>query len=492
MVPVLKLDSVSKGFPGVRALDQVSISFVPGEIHAVMGENGAGKSTLMKIIAALYTPDSGSLTLNGTKTVFHNPNDAIKNGIAMIHQELTPIPNMKVYENIFIGREIVTRYGSLLRSQAMIDATKELFENLDIKINPQTLAKDLSVAELQLVEIAKAMSYKPQILIMDEPTSALSESEVSQLYKLILDQKSKGTTILYISHKLNEVFTIADRVTVLRDGKMIGSERIADVNENELIRMMVGRDVDIYSKRVSGQMGNEVLRADNLTHRGSFQNISFSLHRGEILGIAGLMGAGRTELSETLMGLRSLDSGEVYIHGKKQNIKHPFTAIQSGMTLVPEDRKNIGLNIGLSVEENLMVPNLAKYSTMGLVHKNKLRIKVKEQIQKLRVKTSSIHTVASTLSGGNQQKLVIAKWLIADTDIIILDEPTRGIDIGAKTEIHQLINELANSGKAIILISSELPEITSLSDQVLVLYKGEKIGQYMISDFKEQYLFNKN
>jgi inositol transport system ATP-binding protein len=488
MREILKLQDVSKTFPGVKALDNVTINFEQSEVHAVVGENGAGKSTLMKIIAALYRHDSGQVIMNGKEIHFQSPVDAIKNGIAMIHQELTPIPHMKVYENIFIGREIQTKLFKIINRRAMIEATNSLFNDLEIEIDPNVIIKDLSVAERQLIEIAKAISFQPQILIMDEPTSALTEKEVEHLYKVVKQQQKQGITILYISHKLDEVFALADRVTVLRDGKKIGTEKVGGVTKVDLIKMMVGRDVEIDFVRSAGKRGDKILEVKNLSNGVDYKDISFELHRGEILGIAGLMGSGRTELAETIMGLRRHEKGTIYINGDQRKIKHPKEAIESGIALIPEDRKEVGLNIGLSVEDNMMLPNLNNYSNFGLVKQNKLRHEIRNYINKLRIKTPGLKSLVNSLSGGNQQKVVVAKWLIANTDILILDEPTRGIDVGAKSEIHHLIDDLANSGKAVIIISSELTEIQGLSDRVMVLYKGEMTGLYEISEFKEEHI----
>ena len=475
MESFLKLQNISKSFYGVKALDNVSMNIERGEIHVLIGENGAGKSTLMKIVAGLYHQDEGKIILNGKEVTFANPLAAIANHISIIHQELLPIPHLTVAENIFLGREAVNKYG-FLDKKAQINKTIELFKTMGININPTAKMHTLSVAQIQLVEIAKAVSFNSDILIMDEPTSAISDKEIENLYKLIFMLKERNTAIVFISHKLDEIFRVADKITVLRDGQFIGTRDVSELNKDTLISMMIGRDLsNIYSKSTV-PIGEAVFEARDLTIKGLFENVSFKLYKNEVFGISGLMGAGRTELVETIFGMRKPDSGKIFINGKEVKIKSPSDAQKNGIALIPEDRKKLGLNLKDTTGFNISICVLNEFIKMGIILKKKENIKTDNMIKNLGIKVNSRKSPVRSLSGGNQQKVVIAKWLMTVPDILIMDEPTRGIDIGAKTEIYKLISEMAKQGKSIIMVSSELPEIIGMSDRVMVLCEGKVTG----------------
>jgi len=482
----MKLEGISKNFPGVKALQNVSLSVHKGEVHALMGENGAGKSTLMKIIAGLYRPDAGEIFIGNEKVHIHNAREAIKLGISMIHQELMIIPNMTVAENIFLGREPTIKGTSILNRRELNRSAYEIFKSIDIDINPKTLMKELSVAEAQLVEIAKAVSFNSDILIMDEPTSAITDREVEKLFKLIGELKKSGVAIIYISHKMDEIFKIADRITVLRDGQFVGSKKANELDRDMLISMMVGRQLCSIFPKFESSFGEIALEVKNLTKKKMFYDISFNVRKGEILGISGLMGAGRTELVETIFGLRKADSGEILINGSKKYIKNPNQAIKNGIALVPEDRKLSGLNLIASINDNITLPNLNRLSTLGVIKKGEERRCTEKQITSLHIKTTSRNQAVDSLSGGNQQKVVIGKWLLCDPDVLILDEPTRGVDVGAKAEIHSIISKLAVEGKAVIMISSEMTEIIGMSDRVIVLSEGKFTGEFIREEITQE------
>ena len=483
---VLEMNKISKSFPGVQALDSVDFDLKPGEVHVLMGENGAGKSTLMKILGGLYQEDGGQILLSGEIVRFQSPSEALQNGISMIYQELNPIPYMTVAENIFLGREPkLTKLGFLNHSKLNNDA-KSILEELGIDINPKRLMHELSVAETQMVEIAKAISYHSRIIIMDEPTSAITDREIDILFDFIEKLKKQDIAIVYISHKLDEIFRIADRITVLRDGQLVGCYKADEINKEKLIALMVGREIqDVYPKRVS-DIGDVLFEVRNLSKSGLFHDISFSLKKGEVLGISGLMGAGRTEVVETIFGIRRADSGEVYINGESVRIKGPQDAISNGVSLISEDRKNSGLNLKGSVRENISILELKKLSTLGFVNTRKEIAEVKKWSDALQIKTPSYEQLTNYLSGGNQQKVVIAKWLTVAPNIIIMDEPTRGIDVGAKREIYDIISDLAQQGKGIIVISSELPEIMGMCDRVLIMHDGAITGELDKGDFDQE------
>ncbi|MCG0276300.1 MAG: sugar ABC transporter ATP-binding protein [Thermosediminibacteraceae bacterium] len=482
---ILEMEGISKEFPGVKALNCVDFRVKKGTVHALIGENGAGKSTLMKILNGIYTPDSGIIKFKGKEIKLRSPYDAIKNGISMIHQELSPIPNMTVAENIFLGREPLIGRVPIVNDKEMINKTRELMRSLEINIDPCALMRDLSIANMQMVEIAKAISYNSELIIMDEPTSAISEKEVSHLFKIIKNLKEKGVSIIYISHRLDEIFKIADEVTVLRDGEYIGTESIEKITREKLIEMMVGREIKQMFPKEEAPIGEVILEVRNLTKRGVFYDINFKVRRGEILGIAGLMGAGRTEVVESIFGLSSYDAGEIYIKGKKVKIKSPIDAIKNKIALITEDRKS-GLFLPLSVRDNIIMASIDSYIKGPFIDGVKVDEFCNKQIEQLKIKTPGLMQIVKYLSGGNQQKVLIARWLLTYPEILILDEPTRGIDVGAKAEIHRLITKMAKEGKAIIMISSELPEILGMSDRILVMHEGRITGELYRKDANQE------
>jgi inositol transport system ATP-binding protein len=472
---LLEITHISKGFPGVIALSDVQLRVRPGSVLALMGENGAGKSTLMKIIAGIYQPDAGELFLRGKPVSFASPLAALQAGIAMIHQELNLMPHMTIAENIWIGREQLNGLH-LVDHGAMHRATAELLSRLRIRLDPEEQVGNLSIAERQMVEIAKAVSYDSDILIMDEPTSAITETEVEHLFSIIQDLKSQGKGIIYITHKMKEVFAIADEVAVFRDGQYIGLQTADTLNDDSLISMMVGRELSTLFPERETPMGKQILSVRDLSLDGVFKNVSFDLHAGEILGIAGLMGSGRTNVAETLFGITPSSSGEVTLDDQPLRITDPHMAIEKGFALLTEDRKLTGLFGCLSVLENMEMAVLPHYVGKGFVHQKALRVLCEDMCKKLRVKTPSLEQCIDTLSGGNQQKALLARWLMTNPRILILDEPTRGIDVGAKAEIYRLIAFLASEGMAVIMISSELPEVLGMSDRVMVMHEGEQMG----------------
>ncbi len=479
----IELRSIYKSFPGVQALDNVSFILQRGEVHALMGENGAGKSTLMKILAGLYHADRGTILVDGNPFRINNPQDAFLLGISMIHQELSPLPHLSVAENVFIGKEILRRWSRTIDRRRMIEETRRLFSELGIAIEPRRQMGELNVAETQLVEIAKALSFHSEILIMDEPTSALTDREIEKLMSIIEQLKAKEVSIIYITHKTHEVFRIADRVTVLRDGRTIDTRWIGGISRDELVSLMVGREFTEMFPKEPAEIGEVIFEVQNLTNSGLFSDVSFAVRRGEILGIAGLMGSGRTELVETIFGIRRRTSGRLLKDGREITIRHPQDAVRHGIALVPEDRKNMGLSLKRTVKENISLANLPKLSRFGIVRRNKEREVVDGFIRSLSIKTPSRNQTVGALSGGNQQKVVISKWLCTNADVIFFDEPTRGIDVGAKSEIHRIMCSLAKAGKAVVMISSELPEVTGMSDRVVVLYHGRVLGTYPIGEF---------
>ncbi|MDK1399327.1 sugar ABC transporter ATP-binding protein [Pseudomonas protegens] len=472
---LLEVLNVSKGFPGVVALANVQLRVRPGTVLALMGENGAGKSTLMKIIAGIYQPDSGELRLKGRPVTFATPLAALQAGIAMIHQELNLMPHMSIAENIWIGREQQNRLG-LIDHREMHRCTAALLARLRIELDPEEQVGNLSIAERQMVEIAKAVSYDSDVLIMDEPTSAITDKEVAHLFSIIADLKAQGKGIVYITHKMNEVFSIADEVAVFRDGAYIGLQRADSLDGDSLISMMVGRELSQLFPQREKPIGELLLKVRDLRLDGVFKGVSFDLHAGEILGIAGLMGSGRTNVAETLFGITPSDGGEIVLDGQPLRIGDPHRAIEKGLALLTEDRKLSGLFPCLSVLENMEVAVLPHYAGGGFVQQKALRALCEDMCRKLRVKTPSLEQCIDTLSGGNQQKALLARWLMTQPRILILDEPTRGIDVGAKAEIYRLIASLAGEGMAVIMISSELPEVLGMSDRVMVMHEGQLMG----------------
>jgi inositol transport system ATP-binding protein len=473
---LLEVERVRMAFPGVLALDDVSFRLKRGHVHALMGENGAGKSTLMKIIAGIYTPDAGSFRLKGQEIRLSSPLDALQYGIAMIHQELNLMNYMTVAENIWIRREPLNGFG-LVRHQEMRRRTQELFDRLDIAIDPEAEVRDLSVANRQMVEIAKAVSYESDILIMDEPTSALTDKEVNHLFQIIRTLKAQGTGVIYITHKMNELFEIADEVSVFRDGRFVGEHRAADVTRDEIIKLMVGREITQMFPKQAAPIGEVALSVRNLALEGRFRDISFDLRKGEILGLAGLVGSGRSNVAETLFGVTPATSGAIVVDGKPIVISNPGVAMDAGMAFITEDRKESGCFLLLSVIDNMQMALLRhSHVRAGFVAEKSVEALCRRQGASLRVRTPDLDEPVINLSGGNQQKVLIARWLMTHPRILILDEPTRGIDVGAKAEIHRLISELAGQGVAVLMISSELPEVLGMSDRILVMHEGRMTG----------------
>jgi len=469
---IIHVEDLSKSFSGIKVLDSIQFDLFQGEVHALMGENGAGKSTFMKILMGLLIPDSGTINFNGELLENMDVHKMLNKGISMIHQEILMVPELTIAQNIFLGREFKRKF--CVDEQQIDQISQEILNLIGLDLNVRTKAKYLSIAEMQLVEIAKAISNHAKVIIMDEPTSALSDKESEMLFKIINDLKSKGVAIIYISHKLEEIFQIADRITVLRDGKFIATKNTFELNKNSLISLMVGREIESLFPSDPRVPGNEILEVRDLTKKGKFNTINFKVHAHEVLGIAGLMGAGRTEIARAIFGLDKIDSGEIILKGQKIEISSPKDAIEKGIGYVSEDRKALGFIPELSVLENISLSNLKNYSKGGFIQ-TKNEAKASSQMAgELNIKAASHNRKAINLSGGNQQKVVIAKVLLASPSLIILDEPTRGIDIGAKHEIYKLINQLANNGLAVIIISSELPEILGMSDRVLVLSKGKQ------------------
>ncbi|HYE67393.1 MAG TPA: sugar ABC transporter ATP-binding protein, partial [Anaerovoracaceae bacterium] len=459
---LLEMKDICKSFSGVKVLDNVSLRVKQGEVHALMGENGAGKSTLMKILMGIYKMESGSIQINGETVTVTGPKDAISKGISMIHQELNPVLDMEVAENIFIGRELVkSGLGKLkiVDKAAMRNETEKLFRSMSIDIKPKTIMRYLSVAETQLVEIVKAISLESKIVIMDEPTSAITEKEVLVLFEQIRRLKEQGVSIIYISHKMDEIFTIADKITVLRDGVFAGTGETEELNRDILISMMVGREIrEVYPKEDT-EIKEVVLEVQNLNRGKKVNNVSFQLHGGEVLGIAGLVGSGRSEMVETIFGIRPATSGKIIVSGQEVKIKHPRDAIGHKIAMITEDRKQTGLNLKTTVEQNISIVSIEKLTKAGIIDNRRESEVAEKYIKSLRIKAHSRKAPVTSLSGGNQQKVVLAKWLLGEPDIIIFDEPTRGIDVGAKRDIYLLIGELAKQGKGIIVISSEMPEV---------------------------------
>jgi len=482
---LLRMDGISKAFPGVRALDDVHLEVIPGSVHALMGENGAGKSTLMKVLIGMYHPDRGSITFAGRPVVIPDTATALQLGISMIHQELSPIPEMEVYENIYLGREPRNRLG-LIDKRRMIAQTRELFARWEIDINPRAVMKQLSVAQTQMVEIAKAISYDARLIIMDEPTSAITEREVDHLHRMIRSLKSTGVAVIYITHKMDEVFRIADRVTVFRDGRHVATVAAAELDRAKLISLMVGRELTHMFPKEHAEIGEVVLSVRGLTRKGKVEDVSFDVHRGEILGIAGLMGAGRTEILEGIFGVARIDAGEIVLNGKPVRIREPGDAIGAGLGLLTEDRKLTGIMGVLSVRDNMTIASLGRFSPTGILNRRRMDAACKAQREALAIKTPTLDQLIKLLSGGNQQKVLVSRWLLTSPDVLMIDEPTRGIDVGAKAEIHRLMSQLAGEGKAIIMVSSEMPEILGMSDRVIVIHEGRIAGEFTRAEVTQE------
>ncbi len=482
---ILEMENITKSFPGVKVLQGVTLQIQAGEVHALMGENGAGKSTLMKILMGIYTPDEGSMKMHGRPMVNKGPKDAMQHGISMIHQELNPVMDMMVFENVFMGREPRTPMRRVDKRR-MIAETRRLLADLNIAIDALAYMRDLSVAQCQLIEIVKAISVGAKVIIMDEPTSAITDREVDTLFEQIARLRQQGVAMIYISHKMDEIFRICDRITVLRDGQFIGCDEARNLDQQTLIRMMVGRDITDVFPKADAEIGEVILEAKDIQLGRKVRDVSFQLRRGEVLGIAGLVGAGRSELVETIFGIRHKTGGQIFKNGRELRITHPRHAIRNGIALITEDRKTTGLDLIASVQDNITMASLGRVSRGGLLHKNQEKRAAHKYIQSLRVKAPDEKVLAGNLSGGNQQKVVIAKWLMTEPDVIILDEPTRGIDVGAKRDIYLLIGEFVKQGKAVIMISSEIPEIMGLSDRVLVMAGGRLTGELTREEFSQE------
>ncbi|MCW6510090.1 sugar ABC transporter ATP-binding protein [Lichenifustis flavocetrariae] len=473
---LLEVDNVRKEFPGVVALDNVTLRIRPGTVHALMGENGAGKSTLMKIIAGVYQPDTGEIRLKGNQIKIATPLDALEAGIAMIHQELNLMPYMTVAENIWIRREPLNGFG-LVNHRELNRRTAELFRRLAIDIDPASEVRDHSVANRQMIEIAKAVSYESDILIMDEPTSALTDREVDHLFRIIADLKAQGKGIIYITHKMNELFTIADDVSIFRDGRYIATHAAKDITREQVIAAMVGREITQMFPKEEAQIGEVVLSVKDLALEGVFRDVSFDLRRGEILGLAGLVGSGRTNVAETIFGVTPATGGQIRLNGQPIRIRSPREGMKAGMALLTEDRKDTGCFLALSVLENMQMAVLTdRFVTGGFVNQGAVNAECTKMKDAMRVKTPNLDERIENLSGGNQQKVLIGRWLLTNPKILILDEPTRGIDVGAKAEIHRLISRLACEGVAVLMISSEMPEILGMSDRIVVMHEGRVTG----------------
>ncbi len=470
---ILEMKDIVKTFPGVKALKGVQFDVEYGEIHALVGENGAGKSTLMKCLIGIQPPTSGEIYFEGRKIENYNTADALRMGISMIHQELSPVEHRSIMENIWLGREPKTKLG-LVDHKKMYEMTGEVLKEIDFNVDPKTKVAELTVAQMQMIEIAKALSYNARLIIMDEPTSALTNREIDQLFKLMRKLKADGKSLIYISHKLDEIYTITDRVTVYRDGEFIGTSVTKDLPLNELIRMMVGRSVDEMYPKIPCEIGEVNLEIKNLSYGKIFNDISFQVRRGEIFGIAGLIGAGRTEVIETIFGIRGKTGGQIIIDGKEVNIKNPRDAKANKMALLTEDRRLTGIFPMLTVFQNVIMANVIKYVTRIKLLNHKRAIgDVNNFVDAIKIKTPSISQKVENLSGGNQQKVLVARWLLTEPEILFLDEPTRGIDVGAKAEIYRLITNLANQGKSIVMVSSELPEVIGMSDRIMVMHEGK-------------------
>ena len=479
---LLELKGVCKSFPGVKALDNVQLALRPGTVHALMGENGAGKSTLMKCLFGIYKMDAGEIYMNGQKIQVDNPDEAMKLGIAMVHQELQPVPARSVAENLFLGRFPVKKIGpiQMIDHKKMYEDTAYWLHEVKMDFNPKAMLGDLSIGQMQSVEIAKAVSHQAKVVIFDEPTSSLSDNEVEALFRIMNDLRDKGVAMFYISHKMDEIKRIADDITIMRDGTYVGTWPASELTTDQIIAKMVGRELtNVYPER-KNEPGDVILEVNDLCsiHANSFQHVSFNLRKGEILGFGGLVGAQRTELLEGIFGIRGIESGEIKINGAPVKIKKPSDAMKAGIGLITEDRRGNGIFGCLSIKDNVGVSVYNKYLKAGFVLDHK-RINgvVDDSIKKLRIKTPSMKEHIANLSGGNQQKVIVARWLANDPDILIMDEPTRGIDVGAKHEIYEIMNDLAAQGKAIIMISSEMAELLGMSDRVYVMCDGKLRGE---------------
>ncbi|OYD07108.1 sugar ABC transporter ATP-binding protein [Paludifilum halophilum] len=475
--PLLEMKGISKAFAGVRVLKEVSFTLAPGEVHALMGENGAGKSTLIKILGGIYAKDEGRIWVDGRERTIRSPREATQLGIAIIHQELPVVPQLTVMENMFLGREFTYKWRSI-RWNRMREESQKYLSQLGVRIDPDQKVGELSVGQQQMVEIAKVLSLQAKVLVLDEPTAALTNREIESLFEVVESLKRHGVGMIYISHRMEEVFRISDRMTVLRDGTFVGTRETGSTDMDQLVQMMVGREIRERFPRRSLRMGGERLQVEGMTRKEKVSDISFTIRGGEILGLAGLMGAGRTEVADLLFGVERLDAGRVSIDGWPVTIRRPIDAIRAGIAYVTENRKEQGLVLSRSVKENLSLPNLGALTSFGILRRGVEKRMTEAQVKQLSVRAADSDQEVGTLSGGNQQKVVIGKWLAARPKVLILDEPTRGVDIGAKAEIYRLMNRLAEEGMAILLISSDLPEVLEMSDRVLVMHEGRISGVF--------------
>ena len=486
----IEVNDLCKSFSGVPVLQGVGLAVLPGELHALMGENGAGKSTLMKIIMGIYKRDAGSIRLGGVEVSFQSAREALHAGISMIHQELSPIPEMTVAENIFLGREEKLIKGlPFVHKRENEKKTQSLLMEYGLfdYIQPNRKMKELNIAQIQMMEIVKAVSYASRVIIMDEPTSSLSDKETEILFKIIQDLKKRGVGIIYISHRMEEIFRLADRVSVLRDGRLTGCSKTAEVSKEDLIHQMVGRALQGGYPENKAEAGEKILEVKSLTRSGVFEDISFFVRSGEILGIAGLVGSGRSEVMRALVGFDPPDGGGIFLEGKRLRIRHPWDAIRNHIVMASEDRKSLGLILQRTIRENISIQNLKKMSIKGFIKKRKEAVLCREYADRLSTKMNGIDDIVAGLSGGNQQKIVLAKCLLSGPKVLIMDEPTRGIDIGAKAKIYELMVEMAKKGIAIIMISSEMPELIGMSSRVLVMSRGRITGELIGEEIRSQH-----
>jgi ribose transport system ATP-binding protein len=485
---LVSMEGIEKSFPGVHALNQCRFQLRAGEVHALLGENGAGKSTMMKVLAGIYAPDAGRILYKGKEVTIAGPRAAQALGISMIHQELNLMPHLTLAQNVFIGREPRRGVRFWLNEGALNAQTEQLFQSMHLNLDPSTKVADLTVAKQQMVEIAKALSYHSEVLIMDEPTAALTETEIDELFRMINQLRARGVGIVYISHRLEEIKRICNRITIMRDGHYINTVDAQDVSIDQIISMMVGRTIYESAPEVPDRPNQEtVLAVKGLNRAGVLKDINFTLKKGEILGFAGLMGAGRTEVARAVFGADRIDTGEIYVQGRRAQIKTPSDAVRYGIGYLSEDRKRYGLALGMDVESNVVLAAFKKFlGRLGWVNRGKTRRTAQQYVETLAIKTPTIQQRVRNLSGGNQQKVVIGKWLTADTDILIFDEPTRGIDVGAKSEIYKLLNDLAHQGKSIIMISSELPEVLRMSHRIIVMCEGRITGELSAAEATQE------
>lgn len=481
----LRVENINKSFPGVKALDDVSFQVKKGTLHAICGENGAGKSTLMKIINGIYKPDSGSIYIDGKEVQIHNPIEARSLGVSMIFQELNYMPELSIEESLFVGNWPKSKYKTV-DWKTIRKKTIELMEKEGLSYKPETKLKDLSVSDIQMLEILKAISYNSEIIIMDEPTSAITQREVEVLFQKINELKDRGTAIVYISHKMDEIFRIADEITVFRDGTVVDSRPVKEYDMDTIIAQMVGRKMEeTYPKEII-EIGDKVLEVENLSSHRKFEGVSFDLKEGEIIGFAGLMGAGRTEVMRAIFGLDSFESGTVKIRGNRVTIKNPSDSIKNKMVMLSEDRRRFGIIPVRSIRENVSIASLKQFIYNGRLHKDEEINTVSEYCNRMNVKAPNIETRIESLSGGNQQKVVLSKWMVRNPDIMILDEPTRGIDVGAKYEIYKLMVEFTKENKGLIMVSSELPELIGMCDRIYVMAKGKIQGMLTRDQFTQE------